>query len=55
MHRSDGELVILEGQEVSEKLDGRELELRALMRKAYETHAAGTFFAQLARSTDQHC
>jgi hypothetical protein len=43
MHRGAGDLVILKGQEVSEKLDGRELELMALIRTAYETHAAGTF------------
>lgn len=41
MHRGDGDLVILKGQEVSEILDGRELELIAVVRKAYETHAGG--------------
>lgn len=42
MHRGDGDLVILKGQEVSEKLDGREPELMAFIRKAYETQLAGT-------------
>ena len=41
MHTSDGDLVILKGQEVSEILDGRELELMAVIRRAYETHAGG--------------
>jgi len=41
MHSSDGDLVILKGQDVSEILEGRELELIAVVRKAYETHAGG--------------
>ena len=41
MHSGNGDLVILKGQEVSEILDGRELELMAVVRKAYETHAGG--------------
>ncbi|MCU1264997.1 MAG: hypothetical protein JWM21_1315 [Acidobacteria bacterium] len=43
MDKGDGDLVILKGQEVSEKLEGRELEPMAIISKAYETHAAGTF------------
>jgi len=43
MHRGEDDLVILKGQEVSEKLHGRELELMALIRKANETNDSGTF------------
>jgi hypothetical protein len=54
MHSGDGNLVILKGQEVSEILDGRELDLMAIIRKAYETHAGGD--ASLLRSAEQnHC
>lgn len=37
----NGDLIILGGREVSEILDGRELELMAVVRKAYEAHAVG--------------
>jgi ornithine cyclodeaminase len=37
----NGDLIILRGREVSEILDGRELELMAVVRKAYEAHAGG--------------